>query len=150
MQVIGGNQLIFVRGAHRHGPPETSAAQAHAQRCTAAGRGGEATCEPLLTFPAVSIREDHEVVQVLTELPGMGPDDLDISVDGVTLTLQRCGRPRPLPRTNLYRVERFLCRIELPTPVDGPRGEAWLADGVLSLTLPKLAPERARTVKQPF
>ena len=141
MQVIGGNQHDI------DSSPETSSAHMHAQRCAASDLGGDTACEPLLTFPADSIREDHEVVQVLTELPGMGPDDLDISVDGATLTLRRCGRASQ-SSASLYRVERFFCRIELPTAVDEARAEACLDMGVLSLTLPKLAPGPARTVKQ--
>lgn len=104
-----------------------------------------ASCEPLTTFPAVSIREDHELVRVVTEIPGVDADELEIFVEGTTLTLQgHRNRHR-------FRAERchqsFLCRIELPSPVDRERGEAFLDRGVLSLTLPKSAPGPARTVK---
>ena len=107
-----------------------------------------ASCEPLSTFPCVRVREDHELVHVLTELPGIDADELEISVDGTLLTLQ--GRRKE--NSGLFRVDRglqkFLCRIELPSAVDPTRGEAYLDMGVLSLTLPKLVSERPRTVQQ--
>lgn len=97
-----------------------------------------ASCEPLTTFPAVSIREDHELVRVLTEIPGVDADELEIFVDGTTLTLQG-HRNRDRFRAD-RGLQKFLCRIELPSAVDRDRGEAFLDRGVLSLTLPKLAP----------
>lgn len=104
-----------------------------------------ASCEPLTTFPAVSIREDHELVRVVTEIPGVDADELEILIEGTLLTLH--GR-RLHPH---FRVERcyqsFLCRIELPSSVDQDRGEAFLHRGILSLTLPKTTPGPARTVK---
>ena len=48
----------------------------------APGPGACASCEPLSTFPCVRVREDHELVHVLTELPGIDADELEISVDG--------------------------------------------------------------------
>lgn len=106
-----------------------------------------ASCEPLTTFPSVSIREDHEVVRIITELPGVDADELDIAVDGATLTL----RVHRKPASPAFRVERgyqsFLCRIALPSAVDRDRGEVLLESGVFSLTLPKLEPEPAQTIR---
>ena len=109
-----------------------------------------ASCEPLTTFPSVRVREDHEVVHVLTELPGIDADELEISVDGTMLTLQ--GRRKE--NSGLFRVDRglqkFLCRIELPSAVDCARGEAYLDMGVFSMTMPKLVCERPQTLKQSY
>jgi len=113
-----------------------------------AGGGVCASCEPLTTFPCVRVREDHELVHVMTELPGIDADELEISVEGTMLTLQ--GRRKE--NSGLFRVDRglqkFLCRIELPSAVDCARGEAYLDMGVLSLTMPKLVCERPQTLKQ--
>ena len=108
-----------------------------------------ASCEPLTTFPSVRVNEDHELVHVRTELPGIGAEELDISVDGTTLTLQSRHNKED---SGLFRVgrglQRFLCRIDLPSAVDHARGEACLDSGVFSLTLPKLVCEPPSTVKQ--
>lgn len=108
-----------------------------------------ASCEPLTTFPSVCVHEDHELVHVRTELPGIGADELDISVDGTTLTLQSRHNKED---SGLFRVgrglQKFLCRIDLPSAVDHARGEACLDSGVFSLTLPKLVCELPSTVKQ--
>lgn len=112
------------------------------------GSGPCVSCEPLATFPSVRVREDHELVHVLTELPGVDAETLEISIEGTTLTL-RGGRnaDHGVARVGHF-VQRFLCRIELPSLVDRARSQACLDVGVLTLTLPKLVCEPARTVKQ--
>ena len=134
--------------------------------CDRSGRwSGEASasCEPVMAFPALRIAEDHAYIRVITELPGMDPDELEISIDGATLTLRAYPRTEerggssirsidgaPCRRHDRFRVDRgfesFLCRVQLPGVVDCARGEAHLDAGVLCLTLPRLAPEPARTV----
>lgn len=98
-----------------------------------------------MAFPALRIAEDHAFIRVTTELPGMDPDELEISIDGATLTLRGMSK-----RHHCFRAERgfesFLCRVQLPDAVDCSRGEAHLDGGVLFLTLPRLAPEPACTV----
>lgn len=133
-------------------------AQAAAQQATLTwapcGQSGrwlgepDATCEPAMAFPALRIAEDHAFIRVSTELPGMDPDELEISIDGATLTLRGSSK-----RHDCFRAERgfesFLCRVQLPDAVDCTRGEAHLDAGVLFLTLPRLAPEPACTVTPP-
>ena len=133
--------------------------------CDRSGRwSGEASasCEPVMAFPALRIAEDHAYIRVITELPGMDPDELEISIDGATLTLRAYPRTEersarsvridgaPCRRHDCFRVgrgfESFLYRVQLPGVVDCARGEAHLDAGVLCLTLPRLAPEPARTV----
>jgi HSP20 family molecular chaperone IbpA len=133
--------------------------------CDPSGRcAGEpcASCEPVMAFPALRVAEDHAYIRVSTELPGMDPEELEISIDGATLTLRAYprseerrpgvdGRPAMSRRRHEgFRVDRcfesFLCRVQLPDIVDGAHGEAHLDGGVLFLTLPRLAPELARTV----
>lgn len=113
--------------------------------CDPSGRWpGEASasCEPGMAFPALRIAEDHAFIRVITELPGMDPDELEISIDGATLTLRGISK-----RHHCFRAERgfekFLCRVLLPDAVDCARGEAHLDAGVLFLTLPRLAPAPA-------
>ncbi len=129
--------------------------------CDRSGRwSGEASasCEPVMEFPALRIAEDHAFIRVITELPGMDPDELEISIDGATLTLRARGNTSGARgidgmvcrRHDCFRVgrgfESFLCRVQLPGDVDCARGEAHLDAGVLFLTLPRLAPEPACTV----
>lgn len=121
-----------------------------------------ASCEPVMAFPALRVAEDHAYIHVCTELPGMEPDELEISVDGATLTLRgyprgedrrRCREPHGLRRPHGFRVERgfesFLCRVQLPGVVDSAHSEAHLDGGVLFLTLPRLTPEPACAVTMP-
>jgi len=93
-----------------------------------------------MAFPALRIAEDHAYIWVSTELPGMDPDELEISIDGATLTLRGMSKCHH----HCFRIDRgfesFLCRVQLPDAVDCARGEAHLDAGVLFLTLPRLGP----------
>ena len=115
-----------------------------------------------MAFPALRVAEDHAYIRVSTELPGIDPEELEISIEGATLTLRAYPRTEkrrasvdglpamPGRRHDCFRVDRcfesFLCRVQLPDVVDGAHGEAHLDGGVLFLTLPRVAPEPARTV----
>ncbi len=141
-------------GEQTHGVAIVSSQAGVCRSRSFAGSGTCASCEPLTTFPNVRVREDHELVHVLTELPGVDADELEISVEGLTLTLQ--GRRRE--ESGVFRadfrvgrgVQKFLCRIELPCLVDRTRGQVYLDMGVLSLTLPKQVCEPASTIKQTY
>lgn len=135
------------KDAHPHGGQSAEAPWGGlCESCEASGPCG--SCEPLATFPSIRVREDHELVHVLTELPGVDAEELEISIEGTMLTL-RGGRKADHGAVRVGRfVQRFLCRIELPSPVDRARAQAHLDMGVLTLTLPKLVCEPARTVKQ--
>ena len=110
------------------------------------------TFESLTTFPAVTVSDNGNEVLVTAEVPGMEVADIEVTAEGNVLTLTGEKREeKHEEKENLYRVERsigsFLRRIQLPANVDNSAAKAELHRGVLTLRLPKVAGERARTIK---
>jgi HSP20 family protein len=99
---------------------------------------------PLVTrSPDLDLVELPDAFVLRVMLPGVPPEQLDISLVGNHLTIR--GQPAPLPGGGAYlRRERpptpFLRHIPLPTPVDSSLTEAHLENGVLELRLPKRPP----------
>ena len=103
-------------------------------------------------FPPINVSEDGENLHVSSELPGIEPGDIDISVEGETLTLRG---ERKLPDTgegvNYHRREResgrFRRIVSLPARIDPDGVEAVFKNGVLRIVLPKAAEARPKQVK---
>ena len=103
-------------------------------------------------FPPINVSEDNENLYVSSELPGLEPNDIEISVEGDTLTLRG---ERKLPEAgdtvNYHRREREAGRfrriITLPVRIDPARVEAGFKNGVLKIVLPKAAEARAKQIK---
>jgi HSP20 family protein len=92
--------------------------------------------------PALDVYEDKDKITVKTELPGMRKEDIEVSLDGNTLTIagERKSEEEKKERET-YRSERYFGRfqrsITLPTPVDATKIQANYKDGILTITLPK-------------
>lgn len=92
--------------------------------------------------PAVDIYQDSDKYVVKAELPGMKKEDIEVSLDGNTLTIfgERKQEEEKKEGEN-YRSERFFGRfqrsITLPDEVQANKIEATYKDGVLNVTLPK-------------
>jgi HSP20 family protein len=101
-------------------------------------------------FPALNAWEDGHRIMVEAEVPGMGMDDLEISVQGNELTLK--GQRKTLEGDDVlyHRRERstreFTRSLTLPVEIDADHVEAVLKDGVLSISLPKSEKARARKI----
>ena len=93
-------------------------------------------------FPRVNMAETTETLTVECELPGVGKDDVDISVEGGVLTIRGERKPpEDRPSEHYYRRERgfgpFERSIELPSRVDVDNISAKIANGVLEVVLPR-------------
>jgi len=97
-------------------------------------------------FPAVNLYESGDSYTLTAELPGMAPGDIEIALEGNTVTLRG---ERRIDYTGepgaVHRRERqsgaFRRAFELPADVDTEKVEATHRNGVLLLRLPK-TPER--------
>jgi HSP20 family protein len=92
--------------------------------------------------PALDVSETDEAVVVKAELPGMTRDDIDISVQGNTLTIGGEKKETAEDRGKDYYVSErrygtFRRALTLPSGVDAEHIEAKYRDGVLTVTLPK-------------
>jgi HSP20 family protein len=102
-------------------------------------------------FP-VDVSDTNDEVVVKASLPGVKPEDIDISVTGEVLTLKGESREEQEEKTqSWYRRERrhgtFVRQITLPSEVDSSKAEALFEDGVLKLTLPKAETVKPKTIK---
>ncbi len=94
-------------------------------------------------FPAVNLYEADDAFVLTAELPGVGPDDIQVQLEGSTVTLQgeRKIEYPPKGSASLHRRERqagaFRRAFELPAEIDADKVEAVHRHGVLMLRLPK-------------
>jgi len=99
-----------------------------------------------LRGPAVDVEETPEEVVVRAEVPGVPAEDIQVSLNGDLLTITA--------ETESHRQPRFFRRgpeehryfalhetIRLPAAVREEAAEAECKDGVLTVRLPKVAPE---------
>jgi HSP20 family protein len=102
--------------------------------------------------PPVDVHEDGESLVLRAEVPGINRVDIEIGVDGNVLTLKG---ERKLEKEDsgrkYHRIERsygsFVRQFQLPTNVDSSAVDARLADGVLTLRLPKKQELKARKIE---
>jgi HSP20 family protein len=96
----------------------------------------------------VAVWQDDENVYVEAELPGVAEDDLEVTVHNGTLFLR--GERKPVEgRQYLYNGRtygRFERILTLPESVNADAVKAALANGVLSLTLPKSPEAKPRRI----
>ncbi len=92
--------------------------------------------------PSVDISEDDKAFTLLADIPGVNPNDIDISMEKGVLTIKG---ERQLVNTeeneNFRRVERqsgqLYRRFTLPDSADSEKIEAKSEFGVLTITIPK-------------
>ncbi|MCP4543115.1 MAG: Hsp20/alpha crystallin family protein [Chloroflexi bacterium] len=91
-----------------------------------------------------------EEIVISASLPGLTPDQVDIAIEGDTLTI-RGELQQPLENVNYLFQERvhgtFLRTLTLNVPVEAENAEAVFENGVLTLTLPKAEETRPKVIK---
>jgi HSP20 family protein len=102
-------------------------------------------------YPAMNIWTKDDGLVITAEVPGVSPDDIDISVVGETLTLSGQRNPDELDEESRYhRQERgygnFNRSIQLPFPVQVEEVEAEFKDGVLSISMPRAEEDKPRKI----
>ena len=109
------------------------------------GEGGAAY------FP-VDVFETGDEIVVKASLPGVKPEDIDVSVHGDVLTIKGETKAETEEKAqNWYRRERrygaAVRQISLPHEVSADKAQATFEDGVLRLTLPKSESAKPKTIK---
>jgi HSP20 family protein len=102
---------------------------------------------------ALDVRETPEAFVVTASVPGVGVDDVDITVLGDTLRIrgERRGEQSGEEQNGhwLVRERRFGVferTVALPTVVKADAAEADFTDGVLTVTLPKADEAKPRSI----
>jgi HSP20 family protein len=91
-----------------------------------------------------------EEIVIIASLPGLTPDEVDITIDGDALTIR--GELRsPLENVEYLFQERadgaFSRTLTLNVPVQADKAEAVFENGVLTLTLPKAEETKPKVIK---
>jgi HSP20 family protein len=110
---------------------------------------GEGTLERPFQLPLDVYTTADEIV-ITASLPGLTPDEVDISIDGDVLTIR--GEMRgPLENVDYLFQERaygiFARKLTLNVPVQADKAEAVFEHGVLRLTLPKAEETKPKVIK---
>jgi HSP20 family protein len=103
------------------------------------------------SFP-VEVSDTDEAVHVKAALPGVKPEDVEISVANGVLTIKAEHREATEEKkANFYRRElrygTLQRALSLPVSVDADRAEATFKNGVVELTLPKSESLRPKQIK---
>ena len=94
--------------------------------------------------PSTDIMETDEAIIVTMEVPGVNKDDIDIEIigDHLSVSAKRAMEPEHKDEC-VYRSERtygvFKRSIRLPADIKSDETKATLCNGVLKITLPKVA-----------
>jgi HSP20 family protein len=104
--------------------------------------------------PAMDVAERRDAYIVHAELPGVNPDQVDVSFEQNVLTI-RGNKPASYNTTSdgelrLFAAERvhggFERAVRLPEFVDADRIEASFANGLLTVTVPKAKAAQLRKI----
>jgi len=117
------------------------------------GESSSATAE---WVPAVDVREFQDRFQLLIDVPGVEPKEVEITLDNGVLTIagdrreeksvQTKGEDEPQQQRTERRLGRFYRRFILPDTVDADKVNATGRNGVLEIVIPKHAKAQPRRI----
>lgn len=116
------------------------------------GLGGSLFRERSGVFPPVNVYEDKDRYMLTAELPGVRPEDVEITVTEESVTLRGQRKPEDGgEKANYHRREResgsFRRVVSLPERIDPNKVEATSRHGVLYVTLPKAEDVKPRQIR---
>jgi HSP20 family protein len=103
------------------------------------------------TFDLDMYQTDNDVV-VKAAIPGIDPEEVDISLTGDVLTIKgEHKEEQEVKEENYFRKERrygtFTRSIQIPVSVESDKVDAVFENGVLTLTLPKAEEVKPKQIK---
>jgi HSP20 family protein len=97
---------------------------------------------------SVDMSETDDSVLIKAELPGLDPNDLEISITEDVLTIQgRTIQKEGDEGTAVKRTDSFSSSLKLHCKVEVEQIKATFREGVLEVTLPKCPPPQSRRLK---
>ena len=114
-------------------------------------RGALAPAEGVASL-ALDVFESDDDVTVKASIPGLKPEDIDISITGDLLTIKgETHEEKEEEQGNYHLRERrwgaFQRAVSLPTLVKADKADAVFENGVLTLTLPKVEEVKPKSIK---
>jgi HSP20 family protein len=101
---------------------------------------------------AMDVIDTKDNVIVKASVPGIKPEDIDVSVTGEVLTIKgETASEEKIEQGSYLRQERRFGKFErtltLPTQVQADKADAKFEHGVLTLTLPKAEQVKPKSIK---
>ena len=101
---------------------------------------------------AVDMYETNDNLVVKASVPGIKPEQLDVTVQGETLTIKGEAQEEQQREQGRYHVRErrqgsFSRSITLPFPIQSDKVQATFENGVLTLTLPKAEEIKPKSIK---
>ena len=101
--------------------------------------------------PSTDVSETKDALVVKTEVPGLDPKDIQISLQEQMLTIRGEKKQEKEDKDEHYhRVERsygtFVRIVLLPVGVDASKARAAFKNGLLTVTLPKTTAAKGTTI----
>ena len=102
--------------------------------------------------PAVDMYEDRDNIIIETQLGGIDPEKVDISIENNVLSIKgESEKKSEIDEKNYYRKEirrgSFYRSIPLPTKVDGDKASASNEDGILKIIIPKVVEIKSKRIE---
>jgi HSP20 family protein len=112
---------------------------------------GSAAQGGVATLP-LDVSENENEFLVKASLPGVKPEDVQITVHGETLTISGQSKYEEEKKDERWHIRErragsFQRSIVLPVPVDSDKAQAAFEHGVLTLTLPKSEQAKPRQIR---
>ena len=103
------------------------------------------------SWPRIGLQDTGTELRLLAEVPGVSERDLDISVEQSSLTIRGERKVEAPEGYSVHRQERgyysFARSFTLPCRIDAEKTTAHLKNGILELTLPKVAEEQPKQIQ---
>lgn len=101
---------------------------------------------------ALDVTESDEVYTVKASLPGVKPEDVEITAHGDTITITGQTKTDEETKEKDYLIRErstgsYTRTFTLPTAVDPDKAEAKFDDGILTLTVPKAETVKPKRIK---
>lgn len=140
-----------VRPWFRRGPMEAIREEIHDLVAHAIGEDVELWPGERLS-PSLDVAETDAALEVQLDLPGMEAKDIDIQINGNTLTISGQRKEEREEKGKTYhRVERrcgsFSRSVTLPCPVNEQAVDAQYKHGILTVKLPKTEEAKSRRIE---
>jgi HSP20 family protein len=118
---------------------------------TAFARSHAGTTSQRAGAPRVQLRDRGDSIAMVADLPGLRLEEIELSIEGETVTLKATSKPTPVPEGfRTLRRERQPVTVEwafqLPYAIDADAATATLEQGRLAVMLPKAPEAKPRTI----
>ena len=102
-------------------------------------------------YPALNLTEDKDKYYIRAELPGLKNEDLEIHATGKGISISGQKKIPPEDDNAKYHrrereAGRFSRIIDLPDSINTEKVEAGLANGILTITIPKAETAKPRQI----